>query len=145
MDTNDRINLQNILKQNDVEETTDMIRFLRHSDMIRQDVITMETMKKKYSRLQSSNPQQFDDMCVSKCNFLFTNYTMIFNKLKKGVIDIRILLSFLDTLKKIEDGKMDQHEGSYEVGSLLKKYPPSGPDDEDNIPLCTNFLIILAK
>ena len=28
---------------------------------------------------------------------------------------------FLKTLKKIEDGEVDQHEGSYLVGELLKK------------------------
>lgn len=121
MDNNDRINLQKILKQNDVEETTDMIRFLRHSDMIREDVIKMEKLKMKYSRLRETNKEQFDTICINQCNFMFTNYTMIYNKLKKGYLDVRILFSFLDTLKKIEDGKLDQHEGSYEVGKLLKK------------------------
>ena len=28
---------------------------------------------------------------------------------------------FLSILKRIEDGKIDQHEGSFEVGKLLKK------------------------
>lgn len=121
MDNNDRINLQKILKQNDVEETTDMIRFVRHSDMIREDVIKMEKLKMKYARLRETNKEQFDTICINQCNFIFTNYTMIYNKLKKGYLDVRILFSFLDTLKKIEDGKLDQHEGSYEVGKLLKK------------------------
>ena len=34
---------------------------------------------------------------------------------------MKILFQFIDVLNKIEDGKMDQHEGSYEVGLLLKK------------------------
>jgi hypothetical protein len=32
-----------------------------------------------------------------------------------------ILWTFLDCLKKIEDGLLDQHEASFEIGSLLKR------------------------
>ena len=31
-----------------------------------------------------------------------------------------ILNQFLDVLRKIEDGELDQHEGSFLVGTLLK-------------------------
>jgi hypothetical protein len=59
--------------------------------------------------------------CVNECNFLFTYYTDIFNKIRKNEIDINILNKFLDVLRKIEDGELDQHEGSFMVGSLLKE------------------------
>jgi hypothetical protein len=59
--------------------------------------------------------------CASECSFLFTYYTDIFNKVRKDEIDINILNRFLDVLRKIEDGDMDQHEGSFAVGSLLKE------------------------
>ena len=59
--------------------------------------------------------------CVNDCNFLFTYYTDIFNKIRKNEIDINILNKFLDVLRKIEDGELDQHEGSFMVGSLLKE------------------------
>jgi hypothetical protein len=52
---------------------------------------------------------------------LFTYYTDIFNKIRKGEIDIGILNKFLDVLRKIEDGDLDQHEGSFMVGSILKE------------------------
>jgi hypothetical protein len=52
---------------------------------------------------------------------LFTYYTDIYNKVRKDEIDYNILFQFLDVLKKIEDGLVDQHEGSFEVGTLLKK------------------------
>jgi hypothetical protein len=32
-----------------------------------------------------------------------------------------ILFEFLDVLAKIEEGNLDQHEGSFVVGTLLKK------------------------
>ena len=43
------------------------------------------------------------------------------NKIKKDEIDLVILFQFLDVLDKIERGELDQHEGSFEVGTLLKK------------------------
>ena len=58
---------------------------------------------------------------MSDCNFLFTYYTDIYNKIRKDEIDLKILFQFLDVLSKIEEGKIDQHEGSFEVGTLLKK------------------------
>ena len=60
-------------------------------------------------------------MCVKRCNFLFNNYTEIFNKVKKDEIDLQMLNKFLNVLKQIEDGKIDQHEGSYIVGTILKE------------------------
>jgi hypothetical protein len=41
--------------------------------------------------------------------------------LKKDEIDLGILSKLLVVLKLIEIGKLDQHEGSYEVGKLLKQ------------------------
>jgi hypothetical protein len=58
--------------------------------------------------------------CMNESNFLFTYYTEIFNKVKKDEIDINLLYKFLDILKKIEDGHLDQHEGSFQVGTILK-------------------------
>ena len=40
-------------------------------------------LKKKYARLSKSNPDQFDAMLVSQCNFLFNSYTDIYNKIKR--------------------------------------------------------------
>ena len=44
-----------------------------------------------------------------------------FPKIRKDEIDIRILNNFLDVLKQIEDGDLDQHEGSFKVGTILKE------------------------
>ena len=60
-------------------------------------------------------------MCVSRCQFLFNNYTNIFNRLKKDELDMNILGKLLFVLKQIEDGHLDQHSGSYEVGKILKE------------------------
>lgn len=117
----DRINLQKMIQANDTEDQTAKIREYKHSDRIRADVVTMLKLKQEYQRLSRSNPTQFDAMCVSRCNFLFNHYTDIFNKLKKDEIDLNILMRLLNVLKMIEDGKVDQHEGSFEVGKILKQ------------------------
>ena len=58
---------------------------------------------------------------ISRCQFIFNKYTDIFNKVKKDEIDLNILFKFLDVLKEIEQGNLDQHEGAYKVGNLLKE------------------------
>merc|ERR1712086_721793 len=93
----------------------------QHSKKIRDDVTTMIEMKKKYERLAKSNPSQFDMMLTSKCNFLFTKYTDIYNRVKKEEINLSTLWDLLNILEKIENGVLDQHTGSYQVGNLLKK------------------------
>ena len=50
-------------------------------------------------------------MLTSQCNFLFNNYTDIFNKVKKDEINLETLWNLLNILKKIEDGNIDQHTG----------------------------------
>ena len=80
----------------------------------------MIQLKRDYGRLAKSNPKQFDAMCVSRCAFLFTYYTDLYNRLKSGEIDLNLLMKMIRVLREIEDGKMDQHEGSFKVGKILK-------------------------
>ena len=55
------------------------------------------------------------------CGFLFEHYPNIYNKLLKNEIQIQILYRFLDELESIENGKQDQHEASFKIGTLLKQ------------------------
>ena len=45
----------------------------------------------------------------------------IFNKILKDEIDLAIMTRLLIVLKLIEDGQVDQHEGSAMVGKILKE------------------------
>ena len=118
IDDETRLNFNNMLKESGVENNTDKIKKLKHSGKIREQVAIMMDIKKKYVRLDKKT---IDNMIDNKCNWLFTNYTNIFNKLKKGQISLQILDKFLVILKSIEDGNCDQHEGSVKVGKLLKE------------------------
>ena len=118
MDQNAKLNLDKLIKEYGSEETTDKIRELKHSKLIRKDLKVMIETKQNYGRLEKNLLQ---NMLRNKCSFLHQNYTHIFNKLSKDRIDLNMFTKFLDVLEKIENGECDQHEGSYIVGELLKK------------------------
>ena len=117
MDDKQRLQLQNMIKTNNVEDQTDLIRNLKHSQILRNEINNMVLIKAKHR----NDPDKITEECMSECAFLFTYYTDIFNKVKKDEIDMGILNKFLDVLRKIEEGDLDQHEGSFLVGTLLKE------------------------
>jgi hypothetical protein len=117
MDDKQRLQLQNMIKTNNVEDQTDFIRNLKHSQIIRNEVNNLIMIKSKFR----GDDVKIHEEGVDECNFLFTYYTDIYNKVRKDEIDIGILNKFLDVLKRIEDGELDQHEGSFLVGSILKE------------------------
>ena len=117
MDENQRLHLQKMIAANNVEDQTGMIRDLKHSHILRENVNNLVMLKSKYI----DDPDALNLEAMSDCNFLFTYYTDLYNKIRKDEIDLKILFQFLDVLSKIEEGKIDQHEGSFEVGTLLKK------------------------
>ena len=117
MDDNQRLHLQKMIAANNVEDTTDLIRKLKHSHILREDVNNLVMLKAKYV----NDPEQVHLEAMSECNFLFTYYTDIYNKIRKDEIDLKILYNAFDVLRDIEDGKLDQHDGAYKFGLLLKK------------------------
>ena len=121
MDPSDRLHLEKMIQTNNVVDYTGEIRQKQHSRLIREDVKRMVSLARQYSRLKSSNPDQYDKILVSRCNFLFTNYTDIYNKVKKEELDLATLEKMLNVLGRIETGELDQHSGAHEVGKLLKK------------------------
>ena len=117
MDDRQRLQLQNMIKANNVENQTDLIRNLRHSQILRNEINSMILIKAKFR----GDEEKITQECVNECNFLFSYYTDIFNKVRKDEIDIGMLNKFIDVLRKIEDGELDQHEGSFLVGTILKE------------------------
>lgn len=112
MNTDERLLLQKMIKANDVADQTELIRKLKHSHLLQDDINKLLKLK---------NEKALDDVLINECTFLFNNYTDLFNKIKKNEIDLSILNRFLNVLRSIEDGEIDQHEGSFIVGTLLKQ------------------------
>jgi hypothetical protein len=117
MDDNQRLHLQNMIAANNVEDNTQLIRELKHSQILKENVNNLIMLKAKYP----NDPDALNLEGMSECNFLFTYYTDIYNKIRKDEIDLKILYKAFDVLRNIEDGKLDQHTGAYEFGTLLKQ------------------------
>jgi hypothetical protein len=117
MDDNQRLHLQKMIAANNVEDTTQLIRNLKHSHVLRNDINNLIMLKAKY--LDDADTLHME--AAAECNFLFTYYTDIYNKIRKDEIDLAILYKALDVLYDIEEGKIDQHEGAFKFGTLLKQ------------------------
>ena len=117
MDDKARLQLQKMIKANDVEDQTELIRELKHSHLLQNDINNLIMLKAKYRNDQD----KINEEGMSECGFLFTYYTDIYNKIRKDEIDLKILNQFLNVLRRIEDGELDQHDGAFIVGSLLKE------------------------
>ena len=122
----EKFDLKKLISQTVCDDNTDQIVKLKHSNLIANDVNILNELKKQ-GNLDI-------EVCKEKCFFLYKNYTDIFNKIVKDEIDIKILSQFLLVLKMIEDGKVDQHEGSVIVGKILKElYVDSALKMSDNL------------
>jgi hypothetical protein len=117
MNDKQRLQLQNMIKVNGTDDYTASIRELKHSQLLREQVNALIMIKAKYR----DDTERIHIEGVNDCNFLFTYYTDIYNKLRKNELDINILYKLLDVLKQIEDDELDQHEGSFIVGTVLKE------------------------
>lgn len=121
MNDTERLHLQKMVQANHTENNTQLIRELKHSKKILADVDMLLKLKKENPVLSKANPEIFDSMCINNCPFLFNHYTDIYNKVLKDEIDLQILERLINVLYSIEENEVDQHEGSFEVGKLLKK------------------------
>jgi len=117
MDPNQRLQLQQMITANNVEDNTNLIRQLKHSHVLRENVNNLIMLKAKYM----NDPDSLHLEGMTECNFLFTYYTDLYNKIRKVEIDLKILFKAFDVLRDIEDGKIDQHDGAYTFGTLLKQ------------------------
>ena len=109
--------LQKLLNNVDAVDNTDNIQNKKHSTLIREDIVTLCTIKKNNPNLSF---RELDNTCSSSCFFLFKNYTQIYNMLLKNDLDIDVFNKLLDNLEKIENGELSQHDASIRVGQVLK-------------------------
>jgi hypothetical protein len=116
MNDNEKLQLQKLIQMNNVEDQTQEIRKLKHSQLLKKDIQNLLLLKQKYI-----DKEELINQSIIECNFLFTYYTDIYNRVKNDEIDISLLFTFLEVLSKIENEELDQHEGSFIIGKLLKE------------------------
>ena len=112
-----RLQLQQMIKETNADDQTNLIRELKHSHKLQADINNLLMLKSKYK----TDLVKISEEAAIQCSFLFTYYTDIFNKIKKDEIDLKILNKFLNILRMIEDEEIAQHDGCVMVGTLLKE------------------------
>ena len=117
MDENQRLQLNKMIKINNVEDQTEQIRRLKHSSILKSEINEFLLLKEKYINY----PEELLKESFLKCNLLYNHYTDIYNRIKKDEINIDLLFHFIDVLSQIEEGLIDQHDGSFLIGKLLKE------------------------
>jgi hypothetical protein len=103
--------LDDMIQAYNTVDTTSTIRETKHSDSIRKDLIVFEKYKMVLNEKELKNA----------CSFLWKHYPDIFTRLYTNSMDMNIMNQFISLLSKIEDGSIDQHQASYQVGMILKK------------------------
>tara|TARA_X000001036_G_scaffold282501_1_gene262386 strand:+ start:3648 stop:4160 length:513 start_codon:yes stop_codon:yes gene_type:complete len=121
MNDHEKLQLQKLIAANDSVDTTEQIRQVKHSLKIKDDIEKLYKLKLQHNQLLRQDKNTFNDIATQKCNFLYTNYTDIYHKMVNGNLNMKIFEQFLNVLHDIENGDIDQHEGSFKVGSLLKQ------------------------
>ena len=120
---NDRLDLKQLMRsgESEYQDNTDGIRRLKHSDLILSDMRIMEKLKVEFKEMREARPNEFSELCRRKCSFLYNAYTDIYNRQYKDNLDTKIMEEALATLKKIENGEINQQEGSVLMGKLFYK------------------------
>ena len=117
MNEKERLQLNKMIKINNVEDQTNQIRTLKHSSILEKEIKELLILKEKYRE----QPEVLLNESILNCNFLYNNYTDIYNRVKKDEINIDLLFHFIHVLSQIEEGIIDQHDGSFMIGKLLKE------------------------
>jgi len=104
--------------KNEYQDNTEYIRKAKNSVIIRDEILAMERLKRSYKG--DLNSEEFTELCRLECRFLYDNYMFLFNRLLKDVLNLKLMFQFLHVLKQVEDGSINQEEGSVVVGQILK-------------------------
>lgn len=118
---NELFQLKKMIETNNTEDHTDHIRDVKNSNEIRKALHTFLKLKTEHNDLWKNDKDRFEELVLRENPFLFHNYYQIHMTLLKDQIDMTIMLKLLAVLEKIESGELDQHEGSFVVGKLLKE------------------------
>jgi hypothetical protein len=131
----ERLDLKRLLSSSsDYSNTTELIRHVKHSTSIQKEVMDLAAWMKskpKETNFEDTNNELEAQQVVP---FLYGLYPDLFKKVLHNEIDFRILDRVIQVLQGIEDGKVDQHEGSVLVSKVLKElYLDSAVRHGDNL------------
>ena len=121
MDPHEREHLKRLVDKSDADDNTAYIREFKNSEKILADARTIEALKRSNKEMRTSDPDGFIELCREKAPFMFNAFTVLFNKLVADELNLAIFARMVHVLQNIENGIVDQHEGSVMVGKYLKE------------------------
>lgn len=135
MNVDERLNLKKMLSQSqEYVDHTEEIRRLKHSGLLLDSMRDIEKLKRANATLRIEDSVAFNELCKSTAPLMFSLYTDLFNKLVKDELNLVIMIKLIRILELIEQGHVDQNEGSVMVGKILKElYVDSAVRMGDNI------------
>lgn len=119
MNQSDRELLQKMIVENDVVDKTEVIREQKISEKIKYEIESLIISMKQNNDIK--NTPEYRTILAKCCPLLSTSYNKIFDKFLDKTINMEILSSLINELKRIENGEYNQHEASYSVGKILKQ------------------------
>jgi hypothetical protein len=114
MNDSQKLQLHELMKKNNTVDNTQLIRDLKHSTLLRDNIERMINLK------NTVDESELSKRCEQECYFLYEKYTALYHRLYKNRVDLSVLNTFLNVLAKIENGVCTQQEASFEIGTLLK-------------------------
>ena len=122
MNKEERLNLKKMLAQSqDYVDHTEDIRRLKHSGLLLDGMRDIEKLKRANVELRQKSPEQFAELCKTAAPVMYNLYTDLFNKLVNDELNLVIMVKLIRVLELIENGAVDQNEGSVMVGKILKE------------------------
>ena len=115
------LNMKALMESDDYVNNTDRIREIKHSESIMVDIGKICELKQTHHKMKIIEEEKFKHLCQTSCPFLYNNYTDIFNKVINDELNMKMMVDFVQVLKQIEEGKMDQYDASVKIGTILKE------------------------
>ena len=113
--------LRGFMDSGNIKDHTCHIREKKHSKQLFEDVGALLSLTEQYNTPANTlDKNEFNDICKTKCWFLYRYYTDIFMKVKNKEIDILTLYKFIKVLEMIEQEKIDQSQGEELVAQIAK-------------------------
>jgi hypothetical protein len=115
------LNMKALMESDDYVNNTEKIQTVKHSEDILLDIGKICELKNTHPKMKIVEEEKFKHLCQTSCPFLYNNYTDIFNKVVNDELDLKMMVNFIQILKQIEEGTMDQYDASVKVGTILKE------------------------
>ena len=109
--------LNDMIKEYNPTDNTELIKTLKHSVVLKSNINKLLRIMAEHK----NNNDKIIELAKRDCEILTVYYPKIFETIKEGNHDLKILYEMLKILQKIENGELTQHEASFEVGKYLKQ------------------------